>query len=243
MLKKKLDKLRDYYNTKEFITNDPVQFPHRFSTVQDVEIVSLIIATISWGNRKSILKSAEKILSILGNSPYDYVRNGQFKGNGKGNLHRTFFERDFFYFCRGFQYLYQRYNSAEELFRGEKDIWDGISALRALFIEGNGGVESKHFANPEKNSACKRIHMALRWLVRNDGVVDLGVWKSIQPSQLMIPLDTHVARIGREMDLLSRKQNDRKAVEELTRNLKELDPIDPVGYDFALFGYGISRLD
>lgn len=85
--------------------------------------------------------------------------------------------------------------------------------------------------------------MALRWLVRNDGVVDLGVWKSIQPSQLMIPLDTHVARIGREMDLLSRKQNDRKAVEELTRNLKELDPIDPVGYDFALFGYGISRLD
>lgn len=102
MLKEKLDKLRDYYNTKEFITNDPVQFPHRFSTVQDVEIVSLIIATISWGNRKSILKSAEKILSILGNSPYDYVRNGQFKGNGKGNLHRTFLREIFSIFVGDF---------------------------------------------------------------------------------------------------------------------------------------------
>lgn len=240
-IKEQLDQLRSRYNCKEFIEKDPVQFSHRYDRKQDVEIVSFLVATISWGNRQSILKSAEKMLALMGTSPYEFVQSKEYLNLGKANIHRTFFETDLAYYCRGLDALYNKYDSLEELFSADKCLWKGIVNFRNEVVLANNGMESKHISNPLKNSASKRLHMALRWLVRNDGIVDLGLWPSISPSQLFIPIDTHVARISRELGLLKRKSNDRKAVVELTSKLREIDPLDPVSYDFALFGWGENR--
>ncbi len=240
-VKEQLDELRAHYNRREFIENDPVQFPHRYTLLQDVEIVCFLIATISWGNRQSILNSGERLLALMGDSPFDYILSEGYKTLTNKNIHRTFFESDLAYYCKGLKSLYTEYNSLEKLFAESGDLWSGISNYREKIALANGGVNSKHISNPLKNSACKRLHMALRWLVRRDGVVDLGLWRSISPASLSIPLDTHVARISRELGLLTRKSNDKKAVEELTNKLLDLDPIDPISYDFALFGWGENR--
>lgn len=237
-----LDQLVAKNNTEAFIKDDPVQFPHRYSDLKDIEIVSFLVATIAWGNRKMILNSANKMLNLMGKSPYDYVMSGGWKQIDPNKcIHRTFFARDLMYYCKGMSWIYRMNNSLEDIFyNDEHDVWRGIENFRDLIAKANG-CTSKHISNPccaepKKGSACKRLHMALRWLVRDDGIVDLGVWKRLKPKDLMIPLDVHVARVSRSLGLIDRKSNDRQTVELLTAKLREFDANDPVKYDFALFG-------
>ena len=256
-IKDYLDSLVEKNNTEAFIKDDPVQFPHRYSDKRDIEIVAFLVATIAWGNRKMILNNANKMLDMMGRSPYDYVMSGGWEKIDEAKcVHRTFFGRDLKYYCRGMKALYEAphdFNEVPHFVRndsscledifvmdGNHDVWKGIQNFRDLMAEANGGT-SKHISTPSceapmKGSACKRLHMALRWLVRNDGIVDLGIWNRLKPSDLMIPLDVHVARVSRDLGLLDRKSNDRMAVEMLTKRLREFDPTDPVKYDFALFG-------
>ena len=261
-LKQKLDRLYRETNRPEFILRDPVQFVHKFSSGPDQEIAAFLAATIAWGRRDLILKSAEKMFALMGPSPYAFVMKGSFKklggrsqshGSRGMSIHRTFFESDLRYFCKGFKACYAKYGSLEAIFASAENIWEGIRLFRETMAAANcslgnsgpenGGMYTKHIANPATNSACKRLHLALRWLVRREGPVDLGLWKSISPSSLFIPLDLHVGRAARQLGLLGdgRKANDKKAVVSLTEKLREFCPEDPVKYDLALFGYSLRQ--
>ena len=248
-LAKELDIWYKKICTPDFIPLDPVQFPKRYSKREDIEIAAFLSATIAWGRRDLILRSAEKMFSLMGQSPYDFVMSGGYKKlkdrspqqSPPRNIHRTFFENDLKYFCRGFEHCYTKYGNLEKLFSSASDIWEGIMFFREGMAKANKNVYSKHISNPgsadKKGSACKRLNLALRWLVRKDQV-DLGLWKSIKPAALFIPLDVHVMRTARSLGLLERKANDKKAVIELTEKLRGFDADDPVKYDFALFGMG-----
>lgn len=243
-MKEFLDSMAVYFNTPAFIETDPVQFPRRYKLKQDIEISAFLTATIAWGKRNLILKSAEKMHEKMGASPYDYIMGKGYERLGESNIHRTFFESDMAYLCRGLHAVYLQYDSCEWLFssfpKTDDRLWKGISAFRELIFRANENYADrslKHISNPAV-SACKRLHLALRWLVRNDGIVDIGLWRQLLPSELFMPLDVHVAAVARKLGLLTRKQNDRKAVEELTANLRCFNPVDPVIYDFALFGVG-----
>lgn len=243
-LKSLLDEKAAQYNIPSFIENDPISFPHSFSKREDVEVVALLASIIAWGNRRMILRSGNRMFhEIMGGTPYNYVMSGGWEQlDDRLNIHRTFFARDFKYICRGLRRIFMEYGSMEPLFACG-DIWEGIESFRREMAVANGGEFTRHISNPvpakgKPASACKRIHMMLRWLCRNDGIVDIGIWKDIPPSRLMIPIDVHVARTARALGLVSRKQNDRRTVEELTAKLRELSPDDPVRYDFALFGVG-----
>lgn len=180
------------------------------------------------------------MLGNMGGSPHEYIMNEEYKNLGNCNIHRTFFEHDLLYMCRGLRYIYSLHNSMEELFLVSPSLWESIDVFRETIALANGRKSSKHISNPRTGSACKRLHMALRWLVRQDGIVDIGIWKNIPTSGLYIPLDTHVARVSRQLGILLRKTDDRKAVEELSSFLGSLNPEDPAVYDFALFGAGIE---
>jgi uncharacterized protein (TIGR02757 family) len=240
-IKSFLDEWTGVINTPSFIERDPVQFPRRYSRLPDIEVVALLTATITWGNRKMILNSASRMFGLMGQSPFDYIISGGYKSLGSKNIHRTFFENDLAYLCRGLNFFYKNNTSLESVFSDCETMWDGIAGFRAIMATGNNETYSKHISNPSTDSACKRLHLFLRWLVRDDGIVDLGVWKNISPSKLYIPLDVHVGRISRELEILDRKQNDRKSVESLTETLRKICPEDPVKYDFALFGIGEQR--
>lgn len=235
--------------TPDFIENDPVQFPRAYEKQQDIEIAAFLASTIAWGNRKQILTGCRKMFhDIMKNRPFEFVISGRFNDIDPAmNIHRTFFGRDLVYMCRGLQFVYLQCNTLAIAFsESDSNVWDGFSRLRELFAQANGGEYSRHISNPTPNrhkggSACKRLNLMLRWLCRQDGIVDMGIWHNLKPSELMIPLDTHVARIGREMGLIERNGNDRKTVEELTAKLRELDKNDPCKYDFALFGLGESQ--
>jgi uncharacterized protein (TIGR02757 family) len=183
------------------------------------------------------------MFALMGNSPFAYVSSGSFRKLKDRNIHRTFFEGDLKYFCRGFSACYAKYGNLEKLFTCAPGIWEGIALFREEMAAANKGRYTKHIADPGAGSgagsACKRINLALRWLVRK-GPVDLGLWKSIRASALYIPLDIHVARTARRLGLLKRKSNDKKAVLELTEKLRMFCREDPVKYDFALFGMSIS---
>jgi uncharacterized protein (TIGR02757 family) len=243
-LEKKLNLWYEKTCNTDFITADPLQFPKRYKKRQDVEIASFLCAAIAWGKRSMILRSAGRMFAIMGKSPFDYAVSAGYKNLKNQNIHRTFFEGDLKYFCRGFAHCYVKYGSLEKLFSGAPDVWRGIALFREEMAAANGGEFSKHISNPgaqDKNgSACKRLNLALRWLVRG-GPVDLGLWKSIKPSELFIPLDVHVARTARELGLTARKANDKKTVIELTEKLRAFCPEDPVKYDFALFGIGVEN--
>ena len=239
---------------RDFIEHDPVQFPLRYAKRRpknqaDIEIAAFLAATIAWGRRDLIIRSAQKMFAMMEPGPRAYVlscralqksatQKKSTKPPARGAcIHRTFFERDLEYFRRGFKHCYAKYNTLEELFASQPDVWQGIQLFREEMAAGNNGLYTPHIANPDANSACKRINMALRWLVRK-GPVDLGLWKSIKPSSLFIPLDAHVARNARSSGLLERKSNDRKAVIEITEKLRQFCPEDPVKYDFVLFSLG-----
>jgi uncharacterized protein (TIGR02757 family) len=249
-LKSFLDEKVAQYNTLDFIDSDPVQIPHLFSQKEDIEIAGFLSATIAWGNRKIIIRNAHKMMDLMGNSPYDFVMSHSKKDleSLESFIHRTFNGQDFIDFIRGLQHIYKNHNGLEAVFAKQqsqsqetKSMQKSISEFKQLFFETSNHYRTqKHISDPLNNSAAKRINMYLRWMCRQDNKgVDLGIWKSISPSCLSCPLDVHSGNVARKLGLLSRKQNDGKALIELDAKLRELDPIDPVKYDFALFGLGV----
>lgn len=246
-----LDSLVERYNTPSFADNDPVQFPRRYSDKRDIEISSLLTSTIAWGRRPMILRNAEKIDTIIGHAPTAFILEGDIESIADGNIHRTFFGRHLRYFLRGLRVVYSRYGSLEDFAAaiGARDVeapsWHIADALRRTMADANAQhpLEGPSRCIPDKPeaSALKRFNMALRWLVRQDGIVDIGCWSVIKPDQLFIPLDVHSANTSRALGLLTRRQNDRKAVEELTARLREMRADDPAIYDFALFGFGVNQ--
>ncbi len=235
------------YNSPDFIGADPVQFPRMFSDKRDIEIAALLASTIAWGNRTMICRSANKMFGLMDWAPYSYVMDGGYEDLPEGNIHRTFFNRNLKHYLRGLRAIYAKHGSLEDFAGacGAKDSgtpsWHLAEAVNGVLAEANGGCgDCRCLPLGLDKSALKRFNMALRWLVRDDGIVDLGIWSVIKPSQLYIPLDVHVGNVSRSLGILGRKQNDRRAVEELTATLRVLRPDDPVVYDFALFGIGIN---
>jgi len=245
-LKDFLDAKVEQYNTPDFIKSDPIQIPHLFSKKEDIEIAGFLAATISWGNRKSIINNCHKMMALLDNSPYDFVKNHEDSDLEKLKtfVHRTFNGIDFITFIKGLQHIYNNHNGLEAVFakHAQMDsLQTSIHHFKHTFFE----IEhlkrtQKHISDPLKNSAAKRINMFLRWVVRpNTTNVDIGIWNSLTPAQLSCPLDVHTGNVARKLELIKRKQNDGKALAELDASLRQLDPNDPVKYDFALFGLGV----
>ena len=243
-----LDEAARRINSPEFIGADPVQVPRRFERLQDIEIASLLSATIAWGNRKMICADCEKMLRLMDHSPYAYVMDEGYEELPDCNIHRTFFARDLRHYLRGLNRIYRRHGSLMEFARSEgvqhseAPSWRLVEGLNRELKEANGGVgDSRCLPQNLKTTALKRVNMALRWLVRDDGIVDMGVWRGLlRPAQLFIPLDVHVGNTARDLGLLARRADDRRSVEELTAVLRTLRPDDPVLYDYALFGLGIE---
>lgn len=245
-LKEFLDEKVARYNNSSFIETDPIQIPHSFSLKEDIEIAGFLVATIAWGNRKSIINNSKRLMELMGNSPYDFVMNFSDKKSDRISnfVHRTFNAEDLRYFIISLQNIYNNYGGLEQVFTENnrtKSMQDTIHEFKKVFFELPHSLRTeKHLGDPMKNSAAKRINMYLRWMVRKDQAgVDLGIWKNISPSQLSCPLDVHSGNVARKLNLLKRKQNDAKAVLELDNSLRALDPQDPVKYDFALFGLGV----
>jgi len=243
-----LDEKADQYNHPGFIENDPIQIPHRFTLKQDIEIAGFLAATISWGNRKAIIKSAEKMLDIMGNTPYDFVLNHSEKDLKiieNKSIHRTFNGEDFTYFIKQFNRIYNENESLEVLFRlneSETSFLHSVERFRSSFLGTEKHRSHKHVSSPYKNSSTKRIIMFLRWMVRKDKRgVDFGIWENIDQRYLSIPLDVHTGNISRKLGLISRTQNDWKTVEELDAVIRKFDENDPAKYDFALFGLGVTK--
>ncbi|MGY3794500.1 TIGR02757 family protein [uncultured Aquimarina sp.] len=245
-LKEFLDEKAAFYEQPKFIETDPVQIPHLFTQKEDIEIAGFLTATISWGNRKSILTNAHRLMEMLGNSPYDFVMNHSNTDleNLEGFVHRTFNDKDLLYFIKALKHLYTKYGDMEGFFKQyaqEEFLQDAIHYFKKEFFSlPHLPRTEKHVSDPHKNSAAKRINMFFRWMVRDkEPGVDLGIWKNISPSQLSCPLDVHSGNVARKLYLIRRKQNDAKALHLLDNNLRLLDPSDPVKYDYALFGLGV----
>lgn len=245
-LKSFLDYKVEHYNSPEFIRTDPVQIPHQFSKKEDIEIAGFLTATIAWGNRKSILNNASDLMELLDQAPFDFVMNhSESDLNSLENfVHRTFNGTDLQHFVQSLQNIYLKHNGLEGVFTKYAEansLQMSIHQFKQLFFELPHPTRTqKHVSDPLKNSAAKRINMFLRWMIRKDAAgVDFGIWKRLSPSQLSCPLDVHSGNTARKLGLLKRKQNDAKALLELDFSLRKLDPVDPVKYDFALFGLGV----
>ena len=247
-LKDFLDREAARINNVDFIASDPVQFPRRFSSLRDIEIVSLLSATIAWGNRKMICNNCEKILKIMENAPAAYVDDQAYENlPDELNIHRTFFARNFKYMLRGLKRIYDSHDSLNDFAAlhhvgdSEEPAWRLVELMQLEMAAANeGGFDSRCLPTNLTNTALKRINMALRWLVRDDGIVDMGVWNAISPSQLFIPLDVHVGNTARALRMIERRANDKKTVMELMALLRQFRPSDPVIYDYALFGIGVN---
>lgn len=247
-MKEFLDEQAALINRPEFIASDPVQFPRRFERLQDIEITAFLAAQIAWGKRSMICRDAERLLSLMGNDPYNYVMDkGYLDLDPDLNIHRTFFARDLIHMLAGLREIYARHGSLDAfaesagVARDSAPAWKLVEEMQKVIADANGGVLSKRgLPNNLRQTALKRVNMALRWLVRDDGIVDIGVWKSIPKSRLYIPLDVHVGNTARSLGLLTRRQDDRKAVEQLTQQLRLYRPEDPAYYDYALFGIGVT---
>lgn len=245
-IKEFLDEKVLQYNSPAFIESDPVSIPHCFERKEDIELSGFLTATIAWGNRTMILKNAGILMELLDNAPYDFVLNHHDSDlrHFRGFVHRTFNETDLVYFIESLKNIYLQHGGLEPLFSShcsETSTQPAIQEFRNLFFSMPYNPRTgKHVASPADGSAAKRINMFLRWMVRNDKRgVDFGIWKQIRPSQLSCPLDLHSGNVARKLGLLTRKQNDAKALYELDSGLRLMDPDDPVKYDFALFGLGV----
>ncbi|WP_445738715.1 TIGR02757 family protein [Mariniflexile sp.] len=245
-LKDFLDNKVTQYNNLQFIESDPIQIPHQFSLKEDIEIAGFLTATIAWGNRKSIINNAKKMMVLLDNSPFDFIINHEEKDLEKllPFVHRTFNGEDLIQFISSLNHIYKNYGGLESVFLKHvehRSLQNAISKFKTTFFEMDHLPRTqKHISDPLRNSAAKRINMFLRWMVRNDKTgVDFGVWNRLSPAQLSCPLDVHSGHVARKLGLLKRKQNDGKALLELDTSLRKLDPNDPVKYDFALFGLGV----
>lgn len=236
----------EHYNAEWFIEKDPVSIPHLFTGKEDIEISGFLTAGISWGQRAQILKKARLLMDWMGMEPYRFVTDA-----GEQELrvlskfvYRTFNGIDCQYFISALRKIYINHGGLEKVitegYETDRRVYSALESFRRLFMSFSPMDRTgKHLANVAKGSSAKRLNMFLRWMVRDDGRIDFGLWKKINPADLMIPLDVHVGRVARELGLLERKQNDWKAVEELTSKLRMLRPHDPIYYDYALFGSGV----
>ena len=242
-LKEFLDQKVELYNRSDFIETDPIRVPHRYSLKEDIEISGFLTATISWGNRKMIIRNAERLMEMMGNSPYDFVMESRAEHLDEF-VHRTFNLEDLQFFLKSLRNLYESHGGLEGIFQTHAtgdSLQPAIHRFKKVFFEiEHPKRTTKHVSDPMKGSAAKRINMFLRWMIRKDPYgVDLGVWKSLPPSLLSCPLDVHTGRVARKLNLMKRKTNDARALQELDKSLRALDPDDPVRYDFALFGLGV----
>ena len=245
-LKEFLDAKVIQYNHPWFLESDPIQIPHRFNIREDIEISAFLTATIAWGNRKSIINNANRLMELMGNSPLDFVmkHGDQDLEKLEPFVHRTFNGKDLGYFVKSLQNIYVNHGGLESALLpivGATNLQPAISRFKQIFFElPHPPRTTKHISDPLKGSAAKRINMFLRWMVRDNSTgVDFGLWNNLSPAQLSCPLDVHSGNVARKLKLLKRKQNDAKALAELDANLRKLDPQDPVKYDFALFGLGV----
>ena len=237
------------FNSSTFIEADPISIPHSFTKKQDIEIMAFWTAMLSWGNRKSIISSAQKLVTLMDGAPHQFMIGHQEKDLKKflQFKHRTFNTTDTLYFIEFFKNYYQKHNSLEDAFSAHMSknaltVESGLAGFHDLFFSLDDAPQrtKKHIATPVRKSSCKRINMFLRWMVRKDKAgVDFGIWNKIMPAQLLCPLDVHVDRVGRKLGLITRPQTDWQTVLELTENLRSFDKSDPVKYDFALFGIGV----
>lgn len=245
-LKEFLEEKASLYNKPAFIETDPILVPKQFNQKENIEIAAFLTATISWGSRPAIIKNATRLMQLMDNSPYAFVTQGSEKDLKllKSFVHRTFNGQDCIYFIRSLKNIYQKYGGLRQVFESgfkkENAVYSALNHFYPVFFEIQGERTRKHIANVNRGSSAKRLNMLLRWMVRNDNRgVDFGLWKGIPASQLMLPLDVHTGNVARKLGILKRKQNDWKAVEEVTAALRKFDNTDPVKYDFALFGLGI----
>lgn len=240
-LKSFLDFKAEQYENSDFIDSDPIQIPHRFSKKEDIEISGFLLSTIAWGNRTMIIRNGNKLMEIMENKPHQFILD--FTSRDLEFVHRTFNSQDLDFYLRSLQSIYQNGNLEEAFSKhpGIEGIKGRIVNFRNKFLSTEHENRSeKHISNPLKNSACKRLNMFLRWMVRDARKgVDFGIWKSIDSSELYLPLDVHTSKNARKLNLLGRKQDDWRALEELMVHLRYFDEKDPVKYDFALFGLGV----
>jgi uncharacterized protein (TIGR02757 family) len=248
-LKVFLDEKVERYNRPGFIENDPVCIPHSFTKKQDIEISGLFAAVLAWGQRVTIINKCRSLMAMMDNDPHQFILHHR-ERDLKPFLefrHRTFNPTDTLYFIEVLRWFYQRHASLEDAFvtqKGEETTEQGLNRFREIFfhLESAPHRTRKHIPSPEKKSTCKRLNMYLRWMVRHDNNgVDFGIWKKINTSQLVCPCDLHVERVARKLRFIKRKQTDWQTALELTAQLRKLDPVDPVKYDFALFGLGIEE--
>lgn len=250
-LKQFLNGKVDFYNQPSFIANDPICIPHLYTKKQDIEIAGFFAAIFSWGNRTTIINKSRELLHLMDNAPHQFVLQHQKKDLQKleGFKHRTFNTTDLLYCIEFFNMHYSKNKSLETAFtdgihKKDETIENGLKGFYNYFFSLPHIPErtKKHIASPEKKSSCKRLNMYLRWMVRNDNKgVDFGIWKNISPSQLVIPIDVHVARVAKRFNLLQNNKTDWQTALELTAYLRTLDAADPVKYDFALFGTGVME--
>ncbi|MFW6259418.1 MAG: TIGR02757 family protein [Tangfeifania sp.] len=244
-LKEFLDEKAEKYNRPAFIATDPIQVPRQFSQKENIEIAAFLTATISWGSRPAIIKNALRLMSLMDNRPFEFIVNGSGADFERlvSFVHRTFNGQDCIYFARSLRNIYQNYGGLQAVFetgyKYEGSVKSALHHFHSVFFEFPGERTRKHIANVERGASAKRLNMFLRWMIRSDKKgVDFGLWDGIPTSELMLPLDVHTGNVARKLGLLTRKQDNWKAVEEVTSELRKFDPEDPVKYDFALFGLG-----
>lgn len=247
-LKDLLDREAARINNPAFISEDPVQFPRRFDSLQDIEISAILAAIMAWGNRRMICRDVDRTLGLMEHQPYAYVMDKGYEDLPEGlNIHRTLFSGHLRHLLRGLHEVYRKYGSLDAFAASvgcsgsEAPAWLLVERLNQVCADANGGVTcTRTLPGNMRTTALKRINMALRWLVRDDGIVDMGVWSSIPKSRLYIPLDVHVGNTARDLGLLDRKAADRRSTEIITAALRRFRPDDPVFYDYALFGIGVE---
>ena len=244
-VKRELENILNNLNPRDFIDNDPISIPHRFKTKEDIEISAFFAAILAWGQRKTIINNGNKLMHWMGEEPHRFIlehSDDELKQFEKF-VHRTFNSTDVLYFIEVLRHWYRDGKSLEDYFVGDT-MKDRITSFHQSFFAYDFAPDRtrKHIANPARNSSAKRLNMFLRWMVRNDEL-DFGIWHSIKPSELKCPLDVHVQRAAFHFGLLTRKQQDWKAVEELSANLLELDSKDPIKYDLALFKWSEAKMD
>ena len=249
-IKKLLDDKSRLYNQPAFINADPISIPHRFTKKQDIEISGLFAAVLAWGNRTSIINSCNRLMELMGNTPHDFILHHKDTDLKPflGFVHRTFNATDLLYFIHFLQWHYAQHNSLEDAFVPEKTYkHETVEQALIHFHNYFFSIEHpertrKHISTPQRKSACKRINMYLRWMVRKDKQgVDFGIWKKIKPHQLICPLDVHVARVAHRLELIGSEKSDWQNATQLTAALREMNPQDPAVYDYALFGLGAEE--
>ena len=246
-IKDLLNEKAEKYNHTDFIETDPIQIPHLFSDNNNIEISAFLASTIAWGQRATIIKNMQRLISLMDNAPYEFVMNSSEKDLDRLSYfkHRTFNGEDCKFFIKSLKNIYKKHNGLggliQNIYVEQKNIFNSLIQFREIFFEIEHPLRTqKHFSNVLKGASAKRLNMFMRWMVRQDNNgVDFGLWSKIPMSELFLPLDVHTGNVARKLGLLKRKQNDWKAVEEITGVLRKFDPADPVKYDFALFGLGV----